>query len=192
MAWPRKGTRSIVVDGETFAWHIPSGRVGWADDRVTVGRAGSPHVLHLDPLSWDGVPRPSMIAAAIRWATSKGWSPEQGPTRNAAFAKRHDRFVFLPDGVSRLQTPGQRVLAEFEIEDVLADGMVFAAQLGNTDFELSPQVTLGGLPIRPHLSQPRAIAPDGVPRFDLFAFEPIDRHQARRLRTGDFVVLATT
>lgn len=191
MAWPAKGTREIVVDGEAFLWHLPSGRVGWADDRVTVGRAGSPHVLHLDQNSWNGVPLPAMIAAAIRWATNDGWTPERGPSRNAAFAEQHDRFVFLPHGVPRLRIPGQRVLAEFEVEHVLADGSVFAAQLGDNDFKLSPHVTLSGIPIRPRLSQPRAMTPDGAPRFDLFAFDPIDRKEATRLRPGDFVVLAT-
>lgn len=95
MGWPRKGTREIVVDGDAYQWHIPSGRLGWADVSLTVGRDGAPHVLHLDPYSWDGVPRPSIVAAAIRWAVGEGWSPEQGPTRRATWLEAEQRFVFV-------------------------------------------------------------------------------------------------
>lgn len=95
MTWPRKGTRTIIVDGVSFLWHVEDGRVGWGDAPITVGRERAKFVLHLDSLSWDGTPKPSIVADAIRWAVSKGWTPEAGPTRRATRVEP-GRFVFLP------------------------------------------------------------------------------------------------
>jgi hypothetical protein len=48
--------------------------------------------------------------------------------------------------------------------------MVFARLLDATPFALTPTSTILGTPVR-GISQPRAMTPDGLPRFDLFAWE---------------------
>ncbi len=75
MAWPKKGTRKITVDEVVYLWHY-SGHCPWcSDDVFTVGIAGKPYVLFIDPFAWNFELKPSSIAAAIRWATNNGWTP---------------------------------------------------------------------------------------------------------------------
>jgi hypothetical protein len=60
---------------------------------------------------------------------------------------------------------------DFVIEAVLkSKGYVLARICASTDFSLTLSATLGGVPIRPVLQQPRALNQSGQPRHDLFAF----------------------
>lgn len=111
MTWPRKGTRTIVVDGASFLWHVNDGRVGWGDAPITVGRDGAKYVLHLDTFSWDGTPKPSIVASAIRWALDEGWTPETGPTHRVARVEA-GRFAFLPQASPGLPTRADDALPE--------------------------------------------------------------------------------
>jgi hypothetical protein len=90
VALTRKGSRQIVVDGDTYRWRIrrkPSysqgvGQASFAfavEDAATPGttlvaRTGQPH-----PGNWLGLPatpiRPADVARAIRIARARGWSP---------------------------------------------------------------------------------------------------------------------
>jgi len=47
---------------------------------------------------------------------------------------------------------------------------IFARQLAACDFSVSASSQLGGVPIQPSLSQPRALRPDGSPDLDIWAF----------------------
>lgn len=95
MAWPKRGTRRIVVDGEAFAWH--SGTIDCGDVVFTAGKPGVPYVLFIDPLPWPAPP-PAHVAAAIRYARAQGWSAESGPTRAVAFSEATQTFEWLPEG----------------------------------------------------------------------------------------------
>ena len=186
MTWPSKDTRKIVVGGESFLWHVHESRVGWADAPITVGREGSKFVLHLDAFSWDGTPKPSIVAEAIRWALAKGWTPETGPTRGVARLEP-GRFVFLARGERVLPRRSDDAVW-FEVESVLERGRtIMAARLDRGDFRLLPDTRLNGLPIEPHLSMPRATDADGSPRFDLFVFAM--QAPATEILVGELVLL---
>ncbi len=96
MAWPKKGTRRIVVNREVWLWHY-SGR---RNDVVTVGRKGCPHYLFLDTFAWNFEHTPSHVAASIRWALAQKWSPLHGPDRGI-FAN-DEGFQWLPEGQRHL------------------------------------------------------------------------------------------
>jgi hypothetical protein len=98
MAWPKKGTRKIVIDGITYLWHY-SGHCPLCSDAVfTVGIAGKPYVLYIDPFPWNFELTPSSIASAINWAIDHGWSPEKGSTRGMALDDESKEFIWLPEG----------------------------------------------------------------------------------------------
>lgn len=61
---------------------------------------------------------------------------------------------------------------EFEVEYVLnrQPTIVFARQITPGDFHMTEQATLGGCPVSPNISMPRAHDSAGKQRFDLFAF----------------------
>lgn len=102
MAWPKKGTRKITVDGVNYLWHYSAHCPLCSDDVFTVGIAGSPYVLFIDPFPWNFELKPSSIASAIRWATENGWTPAQGPTRGMSYDDRSKEFIWLPDGERHL------------------------------------------------------------------------------------------
>ena len=102
MAWPKKGTRKITVDGIKYLWHY-SGCCPWcSDDVFTAGIAGRPYVLYIDPFLWNFELKPSNIANAIRWATKNGWTPDKGPTRAMSLDDNNKEFLWLPDGQRHL------------------------------------------------------------------------------------------
>ena len=96
MAWPKKGTRKIMVNREVWLWHH-SGR---QNDTVTVGRARCPHYLFLDTFAWNFEHTPRHVAASIRWALAQQWSPQLGPDRGI-FANDKG-FQWLPEGSRHL------------------------------------------------------------------------------------------
>ncbi|MGH1347942.1 MAG: hypothetical protein ACRBN8_40685 [Nannocystales bacterium] len=78
----------------------------------------------------------------------------------------------------------------FAVEYVGRDGeYVFARQLELREFALGPGATLGGYPVWPHLTQPRALDETGALRTDLFAFSFTGPGRARAWEVGDVVVL---
>jgi hypothetical protein len=105
MAWPKRGTRTIVVDGEPFAWHYDAHCVLCSDDVVTAGKQGSPHYLFIDPYPWGMEIRPRGVADAIRWARSEGWTAEHGPTRAVALDDSTQAFRWLAEGQRHLGCP---------------------------------------------------------------------------------------
>jgi hypothetical protein len=90
VALTRKGSRQIIVDGDTYRWRIRhkptySQGNGWTpltfavEDAATPGttlvvRTGQPH-----PSNWLGLPatpiHPADVARAIRIARARGWLP---------------------------------------------------------------------------------------------------------------------
>jgi len=102
VAWPKRGTRKIVVDGEDFVWHYDAHCMACSDDVFTAGKPGAPYVLFLDPFPWGFEFRPRNVAEAIRWARAAGWSAEKGPTRALALNEATSSFEWLPDGQRHL------------------------------------------------------------------------------------------
>ena len=101
MAWPKKGTRKITVDGITYLWHYSDHCPMCSNDVLTVGIAGRPYVLYIDPFPWNFEIKPSAIAEAIQWAINEGWSPEAGPTRAMSMGST-GIFIWLPEGARHL------------------------------------------------------------------------------------------
>jgi hypothetical protein len=102
MAWPRRGTRKIVIDAEDFLWHYDACCPWCSNDVFTAGKAGVPYVLFIDPFPWGAEFRPRFIAAAIRWARQGGWSAESGPTRALALNDATQQFQWLEPGQRHL------------------------------------------------------------------------------------------
>ena len=102
MAWPKRGTRKIVVEGSTFLWHYDACCPWCSSDVFTAGRPGAPHVLFVDPFPWGFEFRPANVAAAIRWALQNGWSPEKGPTQALALNDETEQFQWLAKGQRHL------------------------------------------------------------------------------------------
>jgi hypothetical protein len=92
MAWPRKGTHKIVVDGTPLLWHYPL----CSNAVITVGTEGDRFYLYIDPFPWNFEFRPASIADAIRWAVANEWTSHGGPTRAMAFDDNLKRNVWLP------------------------------------------------------------------------------------------------
>ena len=105
MAWPKRGTRKIVVDDETFAWHYDACCVLCSKDVMTAGKQGSPHFLFIDPYPWSMEIRPRSVAAAIRWARTAGWTAEHGPTRAMALDDTTQQFRWLVGDQRHLACP---------------------------------------------------------------------------------------
>ncbi len=59
------------------------------------------------------------------------------------------------------------------------------------DFRLTELSTLGGIPIKPILTQPRAADKEGKPRYDLFVFYPKQGSDLDKLIEGQIVELVT-
>ena len=81
----------------------------------------------------------------------------------------------------------------FRIEYVAStrgEGYVFARQveLGHFNFPESP--TLGGIAIKPHISQPRALLADGSPDLTIFAFHLVLCSDTAKLSVGQVVELS--
>ncbi len=66
---------------------------------------------------------------------------------------------------------------------------VFARRLDAEDFTLSDSSRLGGVAIKPFVSQPRALNPDGTPDLSIFAFEPKIRADKMKWNVGSEVIL---
>jgi len=66
---------------------------------------------------------------------------------------------------------------------------VFARQLEPGDFALTVNSRLGGVSIRPSVSQPRTIKPDGTPDLSVFAFVLATADDLPRFAVGQVVEL---
>lgn len=98
MAWPKKGTRKIVIDGDEFLWHYDACCPWCSDDVFTAGKSGYPYVLFIDPFPYAAEIGPGYVARAIKWAISKGWSPLNGFTKSMSIDSDMEVFFWLKDG----------------------------------------------------------------------------------------------
>ena len=103
MAWPKRGTRQLVVDGASFLWHYDGCCLWCSNDVITVGREGVPYVLFIDPVAWHFEFRPAQVVDAIRWALKEGWTPENGPTRAMGLNDETEAYEWLADGQRHLR-----------------------------------------------------------------------------------------
>jgi hypothetical protein len=81
---------------------------------------------------------------------------------------------------------------KFKVEFILkldSGSYVFARQLGVGNFSVSASSRLGGVPIQPSLSQPRAAMPDGSPDLDIWAFVMREPQDAEKFSVGQTVEL---
>ena len=94
MAFPRKNTRRVSVDGILYAWHLNDDwdrRTRW----IVVGREvdGAGQLLMIDPYHHDLLPTRGTVSKAVRFALSHGWYPERkGSPLRLAFAGRERGF----------------------------------------------------------------------------------------------------
>jgi hypothetical protein len=109
MAWPKRGTRKIVVDGEDFFWHYDACCPWCSDDVFTAGKSGAPYVLFIDPFPFAPAFElgPRAVAEAIRWARANGWTAESGPTRALSLNEQTAQFEWLAEGQRHLACVGK-------------------------------------------------------------------------------------
>ena len=112
MAWPKKGTRKITVNGVNYLWHYSGRCPCCSDDVFTVGIAGKPYVLYIDPFPWNFEIKPSSMADAIRWAINNGWTADEGPTKAMSLDDNTKEFLWLPDGGRHLYCQTKREHAD--------------------------------------------------------------------------------
>ena len=98
MAWPKKGTRRIFIDGEEFLWHYDACCPWCSDDVFTAGKSGAPFVLFIDPFPYAAEIGPRYVANAIKWAQLNGWSPEIGSTKAMSINSNTEEFFWLNKG----------------------------------------------------------------------------------------------
>ena len=74
MAWPKKNTRRVVIDGEVYQWHWDPNKAlySW----IVIGKQSADgQLLFLDPY-WLST-TPGQICQAISFALASGWEPHQ-------------------------------------------------------------------------------------------------------------------
>jgi hypothetical protein len=103
MAWPKKGTRKLVIDGVKYLWHYDGHCPLCSSQVFTIGREGERFVLFIDPYPWGFELRPASVVKAVRWALSQGWTSKSGPTRAMAWNDQKQEFEWLPEGERHLR-----------------------------------------------------------------------------------------
>lgn len=93
MAFPRRHTRKITVDGIGYLWHMNHGSDEFGQTQITIACAGQPKwFLHLDPypaMRGDFKIGPAIVRRTILWALSIGWQPTQ---------VHEPTFIYFRDG----------------------------------------------------------------------------------------------
>ncbi len=102
MAWPKKGTRKITIDGINYRWHYSAHCPLCSDDVFTIGFECNPYVLFIDPFPYHFELKPSSVANAVRWATDSRWTPQKGPTK-AMSMDRNGHYIWLPERTRHAQ-----------------------------------------------------------------------------------------
>jgi len=108
MAFPRKDTRRISVDGIPYVWHLNKDwdvRTRWIVIRRQISGAGQ--LLMVDPYHHDLLPTRGAVGGAIRFALKSGWRPERkaAPLR-LTFAGREQGFQLAPEPNETVQRTG--------------------------------------------------------------------------------------
>jgi len=107
MAWPKKETRKIVIDGDDFLWHYDACCPWCSDDVYTAGQSGQPYVLFIDPYPYAATIGPGYVAKAIMWAILQGWSTSKGPTKSMSIVSETEEFFWLEDGERHAKCVGE-------------------------------------------------------------------------------------
>ena len=95
MAWPKKGTRKIVIDGVDFLWHYDACCPWCSDDVFTAGKSGDPYVLFIDPFPYAAEIGPGYVAKSIKWALKHGWSSSAGANKSMSLNSETNEFYWL-------------------------------------------------------------------------------------------------
>jgi hypothetical protein len=76
MAFPEKNTRTIIVDGVKYLWHLNHNfdlRNSWI---VVKREESNGQMLWIDPYCHDLLLTPNSVAQAIRFALNNDWNPD--------------------------------------------------------------------------------------------------------------------
>lgn len=79
MAFPKKNNRRLVIEGETYVWHL-KGRDAWMDSKhIAIRHSQFPQgqLLLLDFYAHDFEIRPQTVREAIEFASANGWEPRR-------------------------------------------------------------------------------------------------------------------
>jgi hypothetical protein len=76
------------------------------------------------------------------------------------------------------------------VASIRGEGYVFARQVQPGHFDFPEKPALSGIPIKPHLSQPRVLLADGSPDLNVFAFYLATQSDTDKLSVGQVVELS--
>jgi len=103
-----------------------------------------------------------------------------------------DKSLQLTPYRRQLSIKQKRMTKKFTIEFIhneRKNSYVLARMVGEFDFELNDESTLGPIDIKPIIDRPRATKPDGYPDISIFSFIPKDRMQLKQICVGEEVEL---
>jgi hypothetical protein len=120
MTFPRKNTRTMVVDNCKYLWHL-NDNFDLHSYWIVVKREGSNgQMLWIDPYHHDLEIAPKSVARAIRFALSKGWDPEHKKQPIRLFYT-NDTFAVLPDDSVGFDHHTEKKGGFFELPEESAD-----------------------------------------------------------------------
>jgi len=118
MAFPRKNTRRLSVDGIPYAWHLNDDwdrRTRWIVVRREVCGAGQ--LLMIDPYHHDLLPTRGTVSKAVRFALSHGWRPERkGSPLRLTFAGREQGFQVVAREPNQAGAGNGAVTSSLQVE----------------------------------------------------------------------------
>ncbi len=96
MTFPKKNTRTIIVDGVQYYWHLNDDfdlKNSWI---VVQHQNSNGQLLWIDPYHYEIAIGPSIVAKAIRYALKQGWEPND-KRQSMRLTYIDNEFRILPD-----------------------------------------------------------------------------------------------
>ena len=92
MGFPKKRTRKLIVNGQTYLWHYSDHCPDCGSSPITIGQEDARYYLFIAPYTRDFTFSPKTISKAIMWALSNGWTASNGPSQKLCFNPAKDDF----------------------------------------------------------------------------------------------------
>jgi len=99
MAFPKKHSRRIVVDGVTYLWRLKQG-YAWRDGQhiAICPATDAGQLLLVEYYAFQGMIGPGMVRQAIDFALANGWTPTRRARRPLYVGFDGANSIVLPEG----------------------------------------------------------------------------------------------
>ena len=99
MAFPKKHTREIIVNDQTYLWHLRKNDLYWGWHHITIRhKQVAGQILFIDPYSWHFEVRPRSIREGILFALENNWNPQE-KGKPLYISYQETNFFVLPEGI---------------------------------------------------------------------------------------------